>query len=239
MPSPLKSSRLRRILFAYTVNRLGTWVGLVALSLAVFDHTHSALAVAALLFAWQALPAFLVPAVVARVESRARRGELSALYVFEGRVTAALAVLLWHFCLPSACCWLCSTGRRRWPLTHCCARRWRGWRAIRSRGSRQVRCDRARISTTEAQEAERKANAALNIAFSLAFVTGPVIGGAVVAAAGAPAALFINVGSFLICGALLIDLHPHVELAGKSPYVPACARPGRTSTRLPRCAGCC
>ena len=50
MPSPLKSSRLRRILVAYTVNRLGSWVGLVALSLAVFDHTHSALAVAALLF---------------------------------------------------------------------------------------------------------------------------------------------------------------------------------------------
>ena len=57
-PSP----RLRRIIAAYTVNRLGTWFGLVALSLAVFDHTHSALAVAALLFAGQALPAFVVPA---------------------------------------------------------------------------------------------------------------------------------------------------------------------------------
>ena len=64
------------------------------------------------------------------------------------------------------------------------------------------------------QEAERRANAALNVAFSIAFVAGPVIGGAVVAAAGAPAALFIDVGSFLICGALLLDLHPHVEEAG-------------------------
>jgi len=35
-----------------------------------------------------------------------------------------------------------------------------------------------------------------------------------VAAAGASAALFIDVGSFLICGALLVDLHPHVEEAG-------------------------
>ena len=60
---------LRRIVAAYTINRLGTWFGLVALSLAVFDHTHSALAVAALLFAGQALPAFVVPALVARVEA--------------------------------------------------------------------------------------------------------------------------------------------------------------------------
>jgi MFS family permease len=36
----------------------------------------------------------------------------------------------------------------------------------------------------------------------------------VVAAAGAPAALFVDVGSFLICGALLIDLHPYIEEAG-------------------------
>ena len=89
MPSPLSSPRLRRILVAYTVNRLGSWVGLVALSLAVFDRTHSPLAVAALLFAWQALPAFLVPAVVARVEASARKSELSGLYIFEAITTAA------------------------------------------------------------------------------------------------------------------------------------------------------
>jgi hypothetical protein len=54
----------------------------------------------------------------------------------------------------------------------------------------------------DAQEAERKANAALNVAFSISRSwLGPVIGGVVVAAAGAPAALFIDVGSFLICGA--------------------------------------
>src|SRR5580704_15737324 len=80
---------------------MGSWVGLVALSLAVFNHTHSALAVAALLFAWQALPAFVVPIVVARVEASARRRELSGLYFFEAVVTAALAVLLWHFSLPA------------------------------------------------------------------------------------------------------------------------------------------
>jgi predicted MFS family arabinose efflux permease len=60
----------------------------------------------------------------------------------------------------------------------------------------------------------RQANAALNVAFSIAFVTGPAIGGAIVAGTGAPAALFLDVGSFIVCGALLLDLHPHVEEAG-------------------------
>src|SRR4029077_9769885 len=97
--SALPSRRLRRIIGAYTVNRLGSWIGLVALSLAVFDHTHEALAVAALLLAWQALPAFLVPAVVARVEAADRRGGLSALYALEAVVTAGLALLVSHFSL--------------------------------------------------------------------------------------------------------------------------------------------
>jgi MFS family permease len=42
-------------------------------------------------------------------------------------------------------------------------------------------------------------------------VLGPVLAGIVVAGAGAPAALFIDVGSFVACGALLIDLHSHIE----------------------------
>ncbi|HMH47721.1 MAG TPA: hypothetical protein VK538_08395, partial [Solirubrobacteraceae bacterium] len=63
------SPRVRRIVLAYTVNRLGTWFGYVALSIAVYDQTHSAVAVAALLVAGQVLSAFLVPAVVARVEA--------------------------------------------------------------------------------------------------------------------------------------------------------------------------
>src|ERR1019366_8184668 len=62
------------------------------------DHTHSALAVAALLVVGQALPAFLVPALVARIEASARRGTFSGLYLCEAVATGALAaLLLWHF----------------------------------------------------------------------------------------------------------------------------------------------
>jgi uncharacterized membrane protein len=216
VPSPLKSPRLRRILAAYTVNRLGTWFGFVALSLVVFDHTHSALAVAALLLAWQALPAFLVPAVVARVEASARRRELSALYLFEAVTTASLAVLLWHFWLPAVLLLAALDGTAA--LAAMALLRAEVARVARDQIEAQSQ-SATRPNTSledEAHEAERKANAALNFCFSATFVLGPAMAGAVVAVAGASTALFIDVGSFLICGALLTDLHPHVEEAGDS-----------------------
>jgi len=211
--SPLQLPRLRRILTAYAVNRLGTWFGLVALSLAVFDRTHSALAVAALLFAWQALPAFVGPAIVARVEASRRRSELSGLYVFEAIATATLAVLLWHFWLPAVLLLAALDGTAALAagslLRAEVARVARDH--VQEQPSSEMRPGKTRED--EVQQAERKANAALNVVFSATFVAGPVLAGAVVAAAGAPVALFIDVGSFLICGALLLDLHPNVEEA--------------------------
>jgi predicted MFS family arabinose efflux permease len=224
MRSTLKSARLRRIIAAYTVNRLGTWFGLLALLVAVFDHTHSALAVAALMFAGQALPALVVPAVVARVEASRRRSELSYLYFFEALATAALAVLLWHFWLPAVLLLMALDGTAA--LAASALLRAEVARAARDQvedelaGGRPAIAHGERRAHTDGQmheavhEAERRANAVLNVAFSATFVLGPAIGGAVVAIAGGPAALFIDVGSFLICGAMLIDLHPHVEDAG-------------------------
>jgi MFS family permease len=226
--STLSSPRLRRILIAYTVNRLGSWVGLVALSLAVFDHTHSALAVTGLLFAWQALPAFLVPVVVARVEASNRRSELSALYFFEGLTTAALAVLLSHFWLPALLLLAALDGTAALAasaLLRAAVARVAREEAEVSGVGEVARTEEAGVAggsgeapaedpEERAQESMRRANAALNVAFSIAFVTGPAIGGAIVAGTGAPAALFLDVGSFILCGALLLDLHPHVEEAG-------------------------
>jgi MFS family permease len=204
-PSPLSSPRLRRILVAYTANRLGTWIGLVALLLAVFDHTHSALAVAALLLGAEALPAFVVPAVVARVEASRGRRELSRLYLFEAVVTAVLAVLLWNFSLAPVLLLAAIDGTAALAASALL-------RAEVARVSRETTPDGA--DEGQIHEAERRGNAALNVGFSISFVLGPGLGGAVTAAVGAPAALFIDVASFLICGALLLDLHPHVEEAG-------------------------
>src|SRR5271163_135576 len=147
--------------------------------LAVFDQTHSAVAVAALLLAGQALPAFAVPAVVARVESSTRRRELSALYFFEAVVTAALAVLLWNFWLPAVLLLAALDGTAALAanaLLRAEVARVAREQVVESAGAGQS----AEAIEAEAQEAERKANAALNVAFSIAFVAGPVVGGAVV-----------------------------------------------------------
>lgn len=201
------SRQLRRIVLAYAVNRLGGWIGLLALVLAVYDHTHNALAVSGLLFVGQALPALVVPALVARVEASKRRGELSALYAFEAVVTAGLAVLMWHFSLAAVLVLVAVDGAAALAASA----------LLRAELARAARDWAGRQDAPEglaADEAERAANATLNIAFSITFVLGPAIGGAITAAAGAPTALFVDVGSFLLGAVLLADLHPHVQEAG-------------------------
>jgi hypothetical protein len=49
-----------------------------------------------------------------------------------------------------------------------------------------------------------------------AFTLGPAIAGPTVSAFGVPIALLIDVASFVVCGAMLVDLTPHVEDADTS-----------------------
>ncbi|HEY4428312.1 MAG TPA: MFS transporter [Solirubrobacteraceae bacterium] len=226
MASALKIPQLRRMIAAYAVNRLGTWVGVVALMVATYDRTHSALAVSAVLVAAQALPAFAVPPLIARVEASERRGELSGLYFFEALATAALAALVSHFWLPAVVLLVALDGtaaRAANALLRTQIARTAREHAIEldepsppPAAGREEPADSGEPAQSRADSAERAANAALNMAFSFTFVLGPVLGGIVVAAAGAPDALLIDVGSFLICGALLFQLRPHVEEAAGS-----------------------
>jgi Major Facilitator Superfamily len=218
--SAFASPKLRRIVAAYTINRLGTWFGFIALSLAVFDQTHSAIAVAAVLIAAQVVPALVAPALVARVET-STRNRFSELYFFEAAATAALAVLLLsHFWLPVILLLAALDGTAALAANALLrAETARAARAtVESQGNGQVRPDGS--LEQEAEEAERKANAALNVAFSFTFVFGPALAGGIVAAASASAAMFIDAGSFLICGAMLVDL----RAAETSPDVSVRAR---------------
>jgi MFS family permease len=201
VPAALRSPRVRRILVAFTVNRLGTFIGIVALLAVVYDRTGSAVAVSALLLAWQALPAFAVPALVARLEASRHGRELTALYLFEAVTTAALAVMVSHFWLPAVLVLAALDGTAALAAN-----------ALLRAGLARAAAESSAQERSE--ELEQEANAALNIAFSITFVAGPAVGGAIVAAAGAPAALVVDVGSFLICGLALLDLRTHVEEAG-------------------------
>ncbi len=207
----MRSPQLRRIVFAYTVNRFGGWFGLLALVLATYDHTHRALAVSALLLASLGVPALVVPAVVARVEASRRGRELSGLYIFEALVTAGLALLVGSFSLWAVLGLVVLDGIAALAasalLRSEVARAARDWVAERAAAGEPAPEDAV-------EEAERAANAMLNLGFSVSFVAGPALAGAIVALIGASSALFIDAGSFLLCALLLLDLHPHVQNAG-------------------------
>jgi hypothetical protein len=208
--SPLKSPQQRRIIAAYTINRLGTWIGTIALSVAVFDHTRSALAVAATLLAAQVVPAFAVPALVAQVEASTRRRDFSGLYFFEAVVTATIGVLLWHFWLPGVLFLVALDGTAALAASALLRTQAAGAAGAELTA---LAAPGTTVHEDDVHAAQQEANAALNIAFSLTFVMGPAIGGALAAGVGAPSALFLDAGSFLICGALLMDMHSHVEEA--------------------------
>ncbi len=202
MRAVLANPRLRRIVVAYGINRLGTWFGTVALALAVYDHTHSALDVAAVLIAAQVLPAFIVPAVIARVEASKGRHELSGLLYIEAVAIGAVAVLLSHFWLPAILLLVAVDGTAALAAN------------ALLRTELAAAANREIADPDDPHAAEQHANAALNVVFSLTFVLGPILAGLLVASAGAAAALFVDVVSFAISGTLLLDLHPHVEEAG-------------------------
>lgn len=196
---------------AYTLNRFGYWFGFVALSVAVYDRTHSALAVSAMLVAGQILPAFAVPVIVARVEASRRRGELSGLYLFEALATLSLGFLVTHFWLPAVVLVAALDGTAALAasaLLRSETARAAGEDAVA--GRELVEAEREEVVET----AQRKANAALNMVFSIVFMAGPALAGLVVAATGATTALFADAALYAACGALLLDLRPHVEEAG-------------------------
>jgi MFS family permease len=204
-----ESPRLRRILLAYTVNQLGTWFGYVALAIGVYRNTHSALAVAGLFIAARLLPALLTPALVALVEFSERRGGLSRLYLVEAVAMLGLAALLWHFWLPGVLILVAIDGTAALTAN-----------SLLRASAAHVAMEEARAGSFDAEAmetAQRAANAALNMAFTATVALGPALAGVLVTASGSSVALLVDAASFLICGALLLDIRPQThDAAGGS-----------------------
>ncbi|HEX4837355.1 MAG TPA: MFS transporter [Solirubrobacteraceae bacterium] len=205
-----KSPRLRRILFAYAVNELGTWFGYVALALGVYDHTHSAIATAGLFVARGLLPALLAPVLVARTERSSRGGRLAWLYLLEAVLTVALAALLWHFWLAGVLVVVTVDGIVAVAATALVRASAARVAVVETRAGASSDLDRgAQQAATEA--AQREASAALNFAFMGTLAIGPAIGGALVHAVGGPVALLVDALTFLACAGLLLRLSTHIE----------------------------
>jgi MFS family permease len=201
--APLRRPAFRRLALSYAVNELGDWLGLVALSVLVFDQTGSALATAALFLGTGFLPALLTPLLVVRVERGPPRYVLPAIYGGEAVVFGALALSAGHFSLPVVVVLATLDGTL----------------ALAARSlTRAV----AAAMLTEPGEL-RSGNAILNVAFTGGAAVGPGIAGLVVAGFGVQEALLLDAVSFCLVGLVLLT-------AGRLPQ--AEPEPGRFRERL-------
>lgn len=172
-----------RLMFAYTLNELAWSVGTLALAVLVYKRTGSALGSAGFFLCSQVAPALVAPAVVARLERLAPRRLLPALYWLEAILFGALAWMTARFELAPVLVLVVADG-----LVALTARSLTG--ALRADILKPV-------------ELLHEGNAATNTAFSICFMVGPLIGGAVTAAGGTVTALIATAGLFAVMGASL------------------------------------
>jgi MFS family permease len=208
MPSPSLTAPLRRPLFrrlaaSYAVNELGDWMGIVALSVLVFDRTGSALATAALFLGTRFLPALIAPILVAQAEKPPPRYALPVIYCGEAAAFGALAVLAGHFSLAAVVALAAVDGTL----------------ALAGRA-----LTRAVVATALEPSGELRAgNAILNVAFTGGAAVGPALAGLVVAGFGVQSALLLDAVSFYAVAWILFT-------AGAMPH--AEPEPGRVRDRV-------
>lgn len=190
----LRLAAYRRLLAAYALNELVWGIGTLALSYLVYRRTGSAVGAAGFYLSAQFVPALSAPALVARVDHVAPRIILPLLYACESVCFLVLGLLTAHFSLIVVLVLAFLDGTM----------------ALTARPL--ARATTAAVSLRAGLL--REGNALNNLAFSVCFMLGPALGGLVVAAGGASAALYINAGVFLV---MACTLATGVALPGARP----------------------
>jgi MFS family permease len=186
--APLRGSAFRRLATSYAVNELGDWMGIVALSVLVFDRTGSALATTLLFLGTSFLPALLAPLLVARAESPPPRLTLPVLYCGEAAAFGALALLASHFSLAAVVALAALDGTL----------------ALTSRSLTRA----VVVALLEPGGQLRSGNALLNVAFTGGAAVGPALAGLVVAGFGVQVALLLDAASFYLVAWILLTAGP-------------------------------
>jgi len=183
--SPLHVPAFRRLAISYALNEFGDNFALIALAVLVFDGTNSALATAGLFIAAKFVPAFVAPALTARMDRMATGAVLPALYAIEAAAFAGLAAIAAaRFSLPAVLALAFVDGTV----------------AVTARG-----LSRAAVAAVLGRnDALRAGNALLNTIFSITSAAGPAVAGVVVATTSPAAALAIDAGSFALVALLLV-----------------------------------
>lgn len=180
----LRRPAFPRLAATYAVNELGDWMGLIALSVLVYDKTGSALATTALFMGTGFLPALLAPLLATRAEQSPPRISLPTIYCGQAIAFGALALfaneisLVFVIALASIDAALGIASRS---LT----------RAVVA-------------SILQPHDELRAGNAILNVAFTGGAAAGPILAGLVVAGLGSESALALNAVSFFVVAGILL-----------------------------------
>jgi MFS family permease len=203
LTDPLRRPLFRRLATTYAVNELGDWMGIIALSVLVFDRTDSALATAGLFLGIRFLPALLAPLLVTRAERPAPRFALPVIYCGEAAAFGGLALLVSHFSLAGVIVFATIDG------------------TLALAGRALTRTVVAAL--LEPAGELRSGNALLNVAFTGGAALGPGLAGLVVAGFGVQSALLLDAASFYAIAWILLT-------AGSMPQ--AEPEPGRMRDRV-------
>ncbi|MDQ2629726.1 MAG: MFS transporter [Actinomycetota bacterium] len=203
LTDPLRRPLFRRLAASYAINELGDWMGIIALSVLVFDHTESALATAALFLGTRFLPALFAPVLVTQSEKPPPRYALPTIYCGEAAAFACLALFVDDFSLAPVIVLAAIDGAL----------------ALAGRA-----LTRAVVATALEPSGELRAgNALLNVAFTGGAAIGPALAGLVVAGFGVQSALLLDAVSFYVVAVILFT-------AGSMPH--AEPEPGRMRERV-------
>ena len=186
--APLRRRLFRRLAATYAVNELGDWMGIIALSVLVFERTDSALATAGLFLGTRFLPALFAPILTTRAEKPPPRYALPVIYCGEAAAFGALALLAGHFSLAGVIVVATIDG------------------ALALTGRSLTRAVVAAL--LEPAGELRAGNALLNVAFTAGAAIGPGLAGLVVAGLGVQTALLLDAISFYLIAWILLTAGP-------------------------------
>lgn len=158
----LRRPGFRPLVTTYGLSEIVDWLTTVALAVLVYEATHSPVATTVLFVSSKFIPAFIAPAVTARIDGIAPRRTLPFLYTLQGLAFGGMAFFSGSVAGVVALAALA------------------GGAALVSRALvRAAVCS----ALTDKDELAR-GNALMNVVFSTAFAVGPAVAGAAVATAG-------------------------------------------------------
>jgi MFS family permease len=184
LKAPLRRPLFRRLATTYAINEMGDWMGIVALSVLVFEATGSPLATAGLFLGTRFLPGLLAPLLVTKIEKQPPRLALPLIYCGETAAFVALALLASNFSLAAVIVLATIDGTL----------------ALAGRALTRAVVVRLLEPTGDL----RAGNAVLNIAFTAGAALGPGLAGVVVAGLDVQTALFLNAASFLLIALIIV-----------------------------------